>query len=75
MTVRILITPLSSGTNETDSLKPGDGTFAKMPAGPVTIVADVSAAQLVGLQGYLILIKGGAVTTTVETAITALVPA
>lgn len=75
MTFRIKIAPVSDGSTHEDTLKPGDGSYAKTPAGPVQICVALTQAQIVGLQGYLSLLKAGSVTTTVETAITALTPA
>ena len=47
---------------------------AKREGVSLSIVINPSSAQWQGVQGYLGLIKAGATTTTVETAITALTP-
>lgn len=75
MTLRIILEPVSSGTQASNKLlHSGDGSFATLPEGPREVLVVASAAQIVGLQGYIILINSGATTTTVETAITALTP-
>lgn len=76
-TYRILIEPVSPGTQAIESassIRPGSGQFAKTPTGPVELVTDMTQVQIVGLQGYLNRIAAAADTSTVETAITALVP-
>jgi hypothetical protein len=75
MAFKITIEPMSNGATEEDRhLKPGDGTYASTPASLRTIFVDATAAQIVGLQGYLVKIKAGSDTSSVETAITAITP-
>lgn len=74
---KICIEPVSPGTQSIESsrsLQPGTGQYAKLPTGEVELVVDLTAAQVVGVQGYLERIKAGADTSSVETAITNLTP-
>jgi len=69
---RVTIEPVSRGTTVAeDSILRG---ATKSEGKPVKTVIEPSAAQIVGVQNYLALIKGGATTTTVESAINALTP-
>jgi hypothetical protein len=68
---RIRIEPLSSGTNEYDSIRYGDGKWVMTPAGPVCFVIDATDAQITGIIGYIVAIKGAQTTTTIETAVAA----
>ncbi len=76
-TYKIEITPVSPGTQVIESqrsIQAGSGQYAKLPTGPVVAVLDLTAAQVVGIQGYLSAIDAGTNTGAVETAITALTP-
>lgn len=76
-TYRVEIHPVSPGTRSAETannLNPGTGQFAKSPVGPVVATLDMTAAQIVGLQGYIERIKAAANTSSVETAITNLTP-
>jgi hypothetical protein len=69
---RVQIKPVDAGaTTSSSELKRGVAT----PSGqPQEVVINASEAQIQGVMNYLKLIKAGATTTTVETAITALTP-
>lgn len=76
-TYKIEIVPVSPGTQVIESqrsIAAGSGQYAKLPSGPVVAVLDLTAVQIVGIQGYLSAIDAGTDTSTVETAITALTP-
>lgn len=75
MTYKITMAPVSPGTSEEDGgLKPGDGTYQKRPEGPNSVVMQLTDAQMTGVRGYLILIKRGADTSSVESTIAGLAP-
>lgn len=72
--IRIEISPVSPGaTQETNAITRVTGA-ASLPIDsvPTRTVVRVLDAQMVGLKNYIALIKNGDVTTTVETAINAL---
>lgn len=74
-TYKLLLEPVSPGTTDQNrTLNPGDGTYATTPAGAREIVLPMTAAQVVGVQGYLTLIRAGTDTSAIETAITGVGP-
>lgn len=74
-TYSVRIEPVSPGNFDNfRNLDPGDGSYATTPAGLRTIVLPMTQAQVVGVQGYLTLIAGGAATGAIETAITGVGP-
>lgn len=75
ITFNVEIEPLSPGSKGSQGgLSAGTGVYATTPQGPRTVVTQMTQAQIVGLQGYLVLIKSGANTASIETAITAVGP-
>lgn len=70
-TYRIVIEPVSPGMHENDSLRFGDGQYLTRPPGPRPFVLAATDAQIVGIQGYLVAIKGAADTSAIETAVAA----
>lgn len=72
--IQIVIRSVSSGTlSESNPILRNTGAAASpVDDEPTVTVIRVLDAQMVGLKNYISLIKNGDVTTTVETAITAL---
>jgi len=73
--IRIKIEPVSPGTTqEAKRLHIGDGSYATEVYEPRELCIQVTDAQIVGLQGYLVLIAAGTNTGAIETAITGVGP-
>lgn len=74
-TFNVRIRPLSPGSHGSHGeLTAGTGKYATTPNEPRDVTLPITAFQMTGLQGYLVLIKAGFDTSTIETAITAVGP-
>lgn len=76
-TFRITIEPVSPGTQKSstqNAINPGSGDYLINPMNQVEVIAPITQAQIVGIQGYLSLILAGTNTGAIETAITGVGP-
>jgi hypothetical protein len=76
-TYLVKVEPVSPGTKGSPGnpgLSIGNGQYVTQPVSERTIAVAMTDAQLTGLQGYLICIKAGLDTSSIETAVTAVGP-